>query len=112
VLDGVQHPDGFFDDDLQDALRDYVARDAIRIFHLRDNGMERSTTIISALTPEHDDTQDSSIGSIVLDGVVPRYRSLCVPTDCADTSDFFSRHCVPNLRDLSLSGCFTISSSA
>ena len=112
VLDGVQHPDGFFDDDLQDALRDYVAQDAIRIVHFRDNDMERLTTIISTLTPEHGDTQDSSIELIVLDGVVPRYRSLRVPTDYTDASDFFSRHCFPNLRDLSLSGCFTISSSA
>jgi hypothetical protein len=111
VLDGVAHRIWPFDSALQDALRGYAARDAIRTVHLRDDNMQLLTTIISILTPEDDGTRDSSIESIALDGVTVDYFRTRhpPPTNGVDTSDFFSRRRFPNLRNLSLSGYLKIS---
>ena len=93
VLDGMERRLGSFDGDLQDALRDYAARDAIRKVHLRGDDIPLLTTIVSSLTPE--DYQESSIESIALSGV--------------DASHFLFQHNFKKLRDLSLSGRFMLS---
>jgi hypothetical protein len=114
VLDGVAHRIWPFDGDLQDALRGYAARDAIRTVHLRDDDMQLLTDIVSTLTPEDDGTRDSSVKSIALDSVLVD-TFLCrhpLPTSGADISNFLSRHHFPNLRNLSLSGYLRISSWA
>jgi hypothetical protein len=110
VLDGVAHRIWPFGSELQGVLRGYAVRDAIRTVHLRDEDMQLLTTIISTLTPEDDGTRDSSIESIILDGVlVDSYPSRHpLPSYGADASDFLSRHRFTNLRDLSLSGYLEI----
>jgi hypothetical protein len=114
VLDGVMDYDAFFDGDMQAALRDYVARNAIRKVHLRDNVWGILADIISTLTPEDDGIRDNSVESIVLVDMTPFYLDPQHQplSDCADVSKFFSQHRFPSLRDLSLSGRFAISSSA
>ena len=111
VLDGVAHRIWPFGNNLQDALRGYAARDAIRTVHLRDDNMQLLTTIISTLTPEDDGARASGIESIALDGATgDSFRSRhSPPTSGTDTSDFFSRRRFPNLRNLSLSGYLKIS---
>ena len=100
---------GSFDGALQEALGNYAARDAIRKVHLRSDDIELLTAIISTLTPEDYDTRNSSIESIVFDGGSTVFLQ---HPNCVDTSDFFSQHRFPKLRNLSLSGPFTISSWA
>ena len=115
VLDGLKHQDRSFDGDLQEALSDYATRDTIRKVHLRGGDAQLLTNIVSTLTPEEDGTRDSSIESIVLEGV-GTVRSLArrgkVRTNCVDASGFLSRHHFLKLQDLTLSGRFTISSEA
>lgn len=98
---------------LRDTLRDYARRGAIRKVHLKGDDTRLLTTIISALTPKNDDTQDSSIESIIL-GVPdsPNLPQRRAPTDGVDASNFFSRHRFPKLRHLSFSGYLKISSWA
>ena len=97
VLDGTECRVGPFDGTLQDALRDYAARDAIRKVHLRSDETQLLTTIISSLTPENN-IRDSSIESIALSGV--------------EASNLFFLHRFKKLQNLSLSGRFALSSWA
>jgi len=96
ILDGWDYGDGDFDEALRDALRDRVARDVVRKVHLHSDDMELLTTIVSSLIPESGGVRPSSIESIVLSDV--------------DVSDLFVRHRFPKLRNLHLSGHFSISS--
>jgi hypothetical protein len=114
VLDGVEHRDGGFDGGLQDVLRDCAGRGAIRKVHLRDDDLQLLTDIISTLTPgrwyPRQRYRINRSGTCGCSPFPPPPRRL--PTTGVDASDFFCRHRFPNLRDLSLSGRFTISSSA
>ena len=120
VLDEANREVGSFDKALQEALRKYAARDAIRKVHLRGEDIKLLTTIVSTLTPEDDGARDSGIESIVLNGLGGAFCSLrksdpgvtVVPSFGVDASDFFSRYRFQKLRTLSLSGCFNISSWA
>jgi hypothetical protein len=96
VLDGAWRQAESFDGTLQDALRDYTARNAIRKVHLRSGDIQLLTTIVSSLIPEGHHLRDSNIESITLNGV--------------DVSDLLSSRRFPKLQDLSLSGGFMISS--
>jgi hypothetical protein len=96
VLNGTECRVGSFDETLQDALRDYTARNAIRKVHLRSDDIQLMTTIVSSLVPEDPHLRDSNIKSIALNGV--------------DVSDLLSSQRFPKLQDLSLSGGFMISS--
>ena len=95
VLDEWYWEGGSFDEDLRGALRDRAARDVIRKVHLRSNNPGLLAAIVSSLTPEGDSVRRGSIESIVLSDV--------------DVSDFFARYRFPRLRDLYLSGSFSIS---
>ena len=114
VLEGTAHRILPLDGHLQDALRGYATRDAIRKVHLRDDNMQLLTDIISTLTPEDDGARDSSIESIALDSMLVDsfFSRHPLPTSGADASNFLSRYHFSNLRDLSLSGYLKISSWA
>jgi hypothetical protein len=51
VLDRVKHQGGAFGGNLQDALRDYAARDTMQKVHPRNYGVRLITDIVSTLTP-------------------------------------------------------------
>ena len=110
VLDGEEHRAGLFDGALPDVLREQAARDAIRKVHLRGHDIQLLTTIVSTLTPEDSATRESSIESIVLDGLNP--PNFDPHLRIVDVSDFFSRHRFPKLQNLSLTGHLNISAWA
>jgi hypothetical protein len=95
VLGRAERRVGSVDETLQDALKDYTTRNAIRKVHLMGDDMCLLTTIVSSLIPEDRRFRDSNIESIALNGV--------------DVSDLLSSQRFPKLRDLSLSGRFVIS---
>ena len=108
VLDEANREVGSFDEALQEALRKYAGRDAIRKVHLRGEDIKLLTTIVSTLTPEDDGARDSGIESIVLNGLGGAFCSLresdpgvtVVPSFGVDASDFFSRYRFRKLRTL------------
>ena len=66
VLDGGRCiPDVPFDESLQDAVSDRVMQDTIRQVYLTSNESDTLASIISALTPDGEDTQNDDIESIV-----------------------------------------------
>ena len=66
VLDGGRCiPDVPFDESPQDAVSDRVMQDTIRQVYLTSNESDTLASIISALTPDGEDTQNDDIESIV-----------------------------------------------